>query len=260
MKQKKEDIKVSIVIPTREGKRDIERFIASVNKLDLYNEKPIEILMVDSNSSQDVIDMIKKHQFITFIQTGNTSKGEARNIGIQRANGDIIVNTDSDVELLDGWYEALIDSMKYNDIVAGSAPDPKGAHLPRVPIYVQGQDITYPCCNIAHKREVFEKVGYYDTTQNLPEDIDFNYRCVKHGYTISYNPKMKLYHHQRSTKLGFLKQAFWNGEARYELDKIHPEFRHTHQHGVSLKSMVRLGVGFFGYTIGRYMRKKGEKI
>jgi len=71
---------------------------------------------------------------------------------------------------------------------------------------------------------------------------------------------MILYHNQRTSKKGFCKQAFWNGEARYEINKLHPELKHNHQHGASLKNIVRLGFGFLGYTIGRYYKKKGEKI
>ena len=250
--------KVSIIVPTREGIEDIKRMLNSIRRLNLQDK--VEVLIIDSNSSASTIQTIKSFGFPTFVQTGNTSKGEARNIGIQKAKADIIVNTDSDVKILEGWYEALLQSMEYCDIVAGYAPDPKDRQLPRVPIFVDGQDITYPCCNIAHKRKVFNDVGLYDVTQNLPEDIEFNYRCVKKGYVLHYNPKMKLYHHQRSTKKGFLKQAFWNGEARYELDNIHPEFKHSHQHGVSAKSMMRLGIGFFGYTLGRYLKSKGENI
>ena len=150
--------------------------------------------------------------------------------------------------------------MKYNDIVVGYSPDPKGKQLPRVPIYVDGQDITWPCCNIAHKKKVFDDIGYYDETQNLPEDCEFNLRCVKAGYVIHYNPKMKLFHNQRTSWKGFCKQAFWNGEARYELNNLHPELKHMHQHGVGCKNLFRLGFGACGYFIGRYYKKKGEKI
>jgi len=250
--------KVSIIIPVRECAKDINVLLNSLVKLSLH--KKTEVIVIDSDSKDYTIDIVKNFGFPIFIQAGKTSKGEARNIGIKKATGDIIVNIDSDTEILEGWYEAIIKSMNQYDIVAGYAPDPKGNHLPRVPIYIDGQDITYPCCNIAHKRKVFNDVGFYDTTQNLPEDIEFNYRCVKKGYVIHYNPKMKLHHYQRSSKIGFAKQAFWNGEARYELDKIHPEFRHSHQHGVGFKNMARLGFGFFGYYFGRYLRKKGEKI
>ncbi len=53
-------------------------------------------------------------------------------------------------------------------------------------------------------------------------------------FRMDYNPKMKVYHYQRSTRKGFAKQAFWNGYGRKQLNRIHPELKHGHQHGVGL--------------------------
>ncbi|MFW6121009.1 MAG: glycosyl transferase family 2, partial [Petrotogales bacterium] len=138
--------------------------------------------------------------------------------------------------------------------------DPNGKNLPRVPIFVEGQDITYPSCNLAYKKEVLDKVGLFDETQNLPEDCELNYRSVKAGYKIHYNPEMKLYHYQRNNLLGFAQQSFWNGEARWELNKLHPELKELHEHGVGIRNWLRLGFGFIGYIIGRLYKRKGEKI
>jgi len=246
----------SLVIPTFNSAEDIYNLFSFIKENGIHNKA--EIIVVDSGSKDNTIKQIKKYNCAKIINAGYVSKGKARNIGIKESKGDVIINIDSDVRILPGWFDALERSMKTEDIVAGYSPDPKGKQLPRVPIYIRGQDITYPCCNIAHKKEVFEEVGYYNEIQNLPEDIEFNYRCVQAGYNICYNSKMKLYHDQRTTWKGFCKQAFWNGEARYELKKIQPDLKS--QHGASFKNLVRLGFGFFGYTIGRFYKKKGEKI
>lgn len=249
---------ISIIIPTLDCARDIKVLLDSI--VDLGLNDICEIIVVDAFSQDGTPLVIERYDFAKLIKVGRVSKGQARNMGIEESSGDVIVNIDSDVKLLRGWYEALEESMGYSDIVAGYSPDPDGKHLPRVPIYVEGQDISYPCCNIAHKRKVFEDIGLYGIEQNLPEDIEFNYRCVQRGYVINYNPRMKLYHYQRLSKVGFVSQSFWNGEARYELNRLHPEFKGSHQHGVSLKNVIRLGFGALGFTLGRFMRSKGEKI
>jgi len=249
-------MKTSIIIPTFNSQNDIYTLFGSLKEHGICNKA--EIIIVDAGSTDETIQKIKQYNCATIINTGFVSKGRARNIGIKQSKGDIVVNIDSDVQILPGWFKAIEKSMKTNDIVAGYSPDPKGKELSRVPIYVDGQDITYPCCNIAHKRKVFEELGYYNEIQNLPEDIEFNYRCVKGGYDICYNSKMKLFHNQRTNWKGFCKQSFWNGEARYELKKLHPDLK-SH-HGATFKNLARLGFGFFGYTLGRLYKKKGEKI
>lgn len=249
---------VSIVIPTLNCSSELCHLLLSMRVLKL--DEMAEIIVVDAGSTDSTIEVAKHHDFVKLIELGFVSKGRARNEGIKQAKGDIIVNIDSDVDILEGWFEQMLQSMQYTDVVAGFSPDPQGKNLSRVSILIEGQDITFPTCNIAHRKAVFDKVGFFNETQNLAEDIEFNYRCVKAGYLIHYNPWMKLYHYQRQTKTGFAKQAFWNGEARYELNKLHPDMMHSHQHGASLKNILRLGFGAMGYVFGRYLRKKGEKV
>jgi glycosyltransferase involved in cell wall biosynthesis len=249
--------KVSIIIPTINSEKDVRVLCESMKRLGL--DKEAEFIFVDSYSRDDTVAILKQYDVTVISLNEIVSKGKARNIGFQHSTGDIIFNTDADVEFVSGWYEALTDTMKYADIAAGYSHIPGGS-LPRVSIFIDGQDISYPCCNIAHKRTVFEKVGLFDETQGQAEDIEFNYRCIQQGHHIVYNPKIRIIHHQRSTRSGWWKQAFWNGEARYELVKLHPELFKKQQHGVSIRNMMRLGVGVLGYIFGRFYRRPGEKV
>lgn len=250
--------KVSIIVPTLDSERDITILLMSMTRNNI--DKRAEVIAVDAGSIDQTKIVLEHYKFPKIINVGRVSKGKARNEGIKAATGDIIINIDSDVDILPGWFEEILRTIDVTGILAGYSPAADGKHLPRVSTWVDGQDITYPTCNIAHKREVFDKVGFFNETQNLPEDCEFNYRCVKAGYTIFYNPQMKLYHNQRHTTKGFVKQAYWNGEARYEINKLHPDIKHNHQHGVNARNMARLGFGFLGFMIGRYAKAKGEKI
>jgi glycosyltransferase involved in cell wall biosynthesis len=250
--------KVSVIIPTINSERDVRVLCESIKRLSL--DKKAEFIFVDSCSRDNTLVILKEYNVTVVPLKEIVSKGKARNIGFWNSTGDIVAELDADTELLDGWYEELVNTMQYADIVAGYACIPNDTSLPRVSVFVTGQDITYPCCNIAYKRKVFDKVGLFDETQGQAEDIELNYRCVLNGYAIVYNPKMKLIHHQRTTKKGFLKQAFWNGEARYELNNIHRELSGKHQHGLSFKNLLRLGFGALGYIFGRFYRRPGEKV
>jgi glycosyltransferase involved in cell wall biosynthesis len=253
-------MKVSVIIPTINSESDVRILCDSVRKLRL--DKKAEFIFVDSCSKDDTVSILKEFEFPKVIALDEiVSKGKARNIGIQNSTGDVIVNVDADVEFMEGWYEELLKLMMFADIAAGYTINPfDNRPLPRVSIYVGGQDITYPCCNIAYKREVFDKVGLFDETQGQAEDIELNYRCVLVGYSIIYDPKMVLIHRQRSTRTGYWKQAFWNGEARYELNRAHHELTKKHQHGVSFKNLFRLGMGVLGFIFGRFFKRPGEKV
>jgi len=244
------EMKVSIIITAKNEEFNLTRLLKSMSKI----KNKVEVIVVDAGSTDKTCEIAKKHDFVVLISAPDTLRGEGRNVGIKKAKEDIIVFLDADTEITEDWYKELVTSMKSFDIVAGYSPDPKGKDLPRVPVYLNGQDLTYPTCNIAYKKEIFEKVGYFREDMVTAEDIELNYRCVKAGYTIFYNPKMKVYHYQRSTRKGFAKQAFWNGYGRKQLNRIHPELRHDHQHGMGLKNFIRLGIGFIGHSIGRLLR------
>jgi len=73
-----------------------------------------------------------------------------------------------------------------------------------------------------------------------------------------YNPKMKAYHYERSTKIGWIQKAIKNGYGRFELEKFHPDIKHKHEHGVGVNSLLRLGFGFIGY-LKAFVRGGKEK-
>ncbi len=245
--------KLSIVFPTLNSEKEIIKLLDSIEKLGL--EREVEVIAVDADSDDHTIEILEQRKYPKIVKLPrNSTKGKARTEGIKAATGDIIANIDSDVEILDGWHKAIMDTMNYGDIVAGHSPHPERGDIPRVPILIDGQDITYPACNIAHKKEVFKKVGYYKDTE-LAEDCDFNYHCVKAGYAIQYNPKMKVLHHHSTDKIGFIKQAFIYGRGRWELNKTYPKLKDKHQHGLGIRNWVRLGFGFLGYLYEKIRKK-----
>ena len=253
-------MKISVVVPTLNSQHDIKRLLQSIEDNNI--SKNIELIVVDADSHDSTLSIVNQYNFTKVIHAGLCPRGKARNEGVINSSNNIIAIIDSDTELLPGWVDAILDSLitRKLDIVAGYSPNPNGDNLPRVPMLVNGQDITWPFCNIAFKRSVFDNVGlFYESYTKVPDDCDFNIRCIKKGYTISYNPNMKLYHHQRSTFIKFCKQSYWNGYFRKGLKELHPELKLSAMHNIHLKSLIRLGFGAIGYITGDYRHKKGER-
>ena len=237
-------MKYSIIVPTYNCMQEIELLLESIQIYKLDKEPELEIIIVDADSDDGTKEVIKAYTFPKLIVEKGITKGKARTRGIQEAEGYIIVNLDSDVQITKGWFSALKDSMEKHQIVAGFSPHPERGFIPRVPIWFKGQDITWAFCNIAHKRGVFGRVGFIRDTE-LSEDIDFNFRCVKEGYTINYNPRMKVHHFHTQNKKEFIKQAFLYGRCRYQLKKRYPDIFKGQQS--PFKNFVRIGFGGLGY-------------
>ena len=240
-------MKISLVTTTKSKTQNIVRLMQSVNKI---RKEVHEFIIVDAGTPNIDDIIIEDFKFPQIIDGKGSSRGGGRNIGIKKASGDVIAFLDDDTEVDLDWIKELKKSMKNHDIVAGYSPNPIGATMPRVPIFIEGQDVTWPTCNIAYKRKIFDKVGYFDPDMVTAEDIDLNLRCVTEGFIISYNPKMIAKHYHRSTFKGFAKQAYWNGYGRKQFNKKYPNLKHEHQHGVGFKNIFRLGFGFIGYVTG----------
>lgn len=213
-------------------------------------DKLHEFIVVDAGTPN--IGMITKNgSNPTIIDGHGSTRGGGKNIGFRHATGEIIAFLDDDVVVDDNWISELLHSAKDHDIIAGYSENPEGKDIPRVSLFVSGQDITYPTCNIAIHNYVYKKVGGFDETFVTAEDIDFNYRSIIKGYTIHYNPNMKVLHYHRNTLRGFAKQAYWNGFGRKQLNKKYPELKDRHNHGLNSKQLFRLLFGALGYTFGR---------
>jgi hypothetical protein len=67
-----------------------------------------------------------------------------------------------------------------------------------------------PTCNLSLKREIFYASGKFesvDTGQFLfkSEDLLLSHRIIELGYAIYFNPKIKVYHHNRTDLGHFLR-------------------------------------------------------
>ena len=238
-------MKISVITTTKSNMQNILRLAKSLYPL---YEELYEFIIVDAGTP-DLKDASNYcFNFPKIIDGEGTTRGEGKNIGIKNAKGDVIVFFDDDVKVDKNWFKELKKSLRHSDIVAGYSPNPYGKDMARVPVYINGQDITWPTCNIAYKRKVIDSVGYFKKELITAEDIEYNCRCVKKGFTITYNPKMIAKHYHRETLKGFAKQAFWNGYGRRQFNRIHKNMSHIH--GFSPKGILRLGFGFLGYVLG----------
>jgi len=248
---------VSAVITVKNEAKSIAELLDSL----LIQEEPLEIIIVDAKSSDGTQDIVKEYekkyeQVKLYIHEG--SRGEGRNFGVSKARGDIIAFTDGGCKADKNWLKELKKKIAEGfDVVAGRTIDvgPFQDVIRRVKIEYRGYDITYPSCNLAYKKTLFEKIGGFDTRFVTAEDIDLNLRAVKAGAKIGYNDKAIIYRRTADNMFQLIKQSFWYGYGRKQLALKHGElWKHysakqtflTHK---SLIGIIRLTFGLLGYLI-----------
>ncbi len=214
--------KVSIIIPLPRFNDYIREAIPYYEKLD-YSDYEIIIL---PDEPQD--EVLSKTLPIRVIPSGKVGPAEKRDLGAQNAKGEIIAFIDDDAFPDPGW---LANAAKYFDkqmdgkpsdapvgAVGGPAVTPPNEKFwqrisgnvyasPFVsaqnrrrytPVDKVLEDYDIPSVNLIMRRDVFLKVGGFDSSFYPGEDTKLCLQVKRMGYVIYYDPKILVYHHRRN--------------------------------------------------------------
>ncbi len=248
---------ISIVITVRNEEKHIANLLDSL----VIQEQPFEIIIVDAHSQDMTREIVKKYMenydFIHLYKKGG-SRGVGRNYGVEKASGNFIAFTDGDDIANPFWLSQIRKSFKEGaDVVAGNTiyiGYGPWENLERVELFYKGWDVTYPSCNLAYKKELFQRIGGFDPWFVTAEDIDLNMRAVDAGAKFIYNSNAIIYHRTRDSFYSFAKQAFWNGYGRKQLTLKHGKMwnkykpqRMFNPSQLNFYGILRLSFAMMGY-------------
>jgi glycosyltransferase involved in cell wall biosynthesis len=115
-------LKLSVVIPVYNEKKTLSELICRVEAVKLEKE----IIIVDDASTDGTRDLLKKYEgqerFKVIYQSKNAGKGSALRAGFDKAEGEIIIVQDGDLEYNPQEYPLLIEPILDGraDVVYGS--------------------------------------------------------------------------------------------------------------------------------------------
>jgi len=259
---------ISVVITVRNEERHLGQLLESLR----IQEAPLEVVVVDSESRDRTVEVARafsaRHPGLVRVVEEPGSRGLGRNAGVRAARGEFVAFIDGDCFADSNWLKSLREGLSSDPIVAGrtmTVGKPRYGPLHRVELFQSGYDVTYPSCNLAYRRALFEQLGGFDPRFITAEDIDLNLRAVRSGATIRYVPGAVVYHHMRSTFLRFLYQAFWNGYGRKQLTEKHGSLwgRYRVERLIwgqrGLMAWARLSAAFAGYA-ARVVTGRGHRL
>ena len=224
---------VSIVIPVYNEEKYIEGLINSLLKQD-YDKEKIEIIFVDGNSSDKTVEIINKklaNEKLQYRVMSNPKKitPKSVNMGIKEAQNDIIIrldahseypinyitkcvyyinNTDADNVgcLFKAEGKTKIGKAIANVVSSKFGVGNSGFRIKENSGYVD----TVPFGTF--RKELFDKIGYFNEELIRSEDNEFNYRIRKNGGKVYLFNETEIIYYPRDTIYRLMKMGFQNGE------------------------------------------------
>lgn len=215
---------VSIVIPAH-NKVEVT-YLALASLLLAHNAASFEVIVVDDASTDETTELEKIVSGITVIHNAQAQRFiRACNAGVAQARGQYVVLLNNDVEVTNGWLDALIDAFGRFDNVGlvGSKllyPDGKlqdaggiiwGTGNPWN--YGNGQNPWEPRFSYARQadylsgaammttRDIWDEVGGLSSYLEPMyfEDTDFAFKIRDAGYSTWFVPSSVVYHYEGMT-------------------------------------------------------------
>lgn len=138
----------------------------------------------------------------------NAGPAAARNEGAAASRAPFIAFTDDDCVPTTAWLDRLLEGLRSGaDLVQGRVdPDPED-HTWKDPwartLWVTRGDWLFESCNIAYRRESFDRLGGFDadrpvvtrgTRQHFGEDTMLGWRLKAAGMRATFDPEALVYH------------------------------------------------------------------
>lgn len=257
-------VDVSVIVTVYNEAKHIRHLLDSL----VHQEHLKEVIIVDAGSTDRTVEIARRYegQMPMHIIVEPCSRGAGRNIGANHATGDLLAFTDGDCIANANWLRAMVAACGDDETIVAGHTQTIGfwafTKLHRVELPHRGQDTTWPSCNLAYPRRLFQRLLGFDTKLVTAEDIDLNYRAVETGARIVHAKDAIVYARARDSITGFLRQAYWNGFGRKQLTQKHGGLWHQYKlrdmvrlQGGSFWGILRMGFGFLGYIDAKLGRK-----
>jgi glycosyltransferase involved in cell wall biosynthesis len=217
------EMKVSVIVCSFNARNDLAECLES---LETQDYDAIEIIVVNDASTDDTATFLLQFQERSrreiLVVTNSTNLGVAgsRNVGIQRATGDIIAFTDADCVADRRWVSELISIYRDRDVAAvgGSILSREITNIWE--LVAKGQDfvasqegyVSYiQGCNMSFDRRVLERFSFNTDLKYGYEEALLCDDLIRGGYKIYYRPQAKVLHRYRSDFVALMRRKYLLG-------------------------------------------------
>jgi len=233
---------LSVIVATYNRREELHELLLSLADQS-YPKEQFEIVVVDDGSTDGTREMVHwtvqaYGLSVQYFHQANTGPGPSRNLGMEKARGDVLILIDSDCIAPSYWLENIATAMADGRVDAFGGPD---TCRPDFPPLLKAIDYSmtsflgtggtrgtagvriakyYPrSFNMGFRREVYERIGGMGDLRH-GQDMEFSNRMHRHGFSIVFLPNIDVYHKRRTSLKRFFKQVFNWGVTRINLGRI----------------------------------------
>jgi len=239
---------LTVVIPTY-NRKDILKKCLKALFTQTYPYSNYEVIVIDDGSTDGTRKMVKtmindSPCKLRYFKQENKGPAAARNVGIRKSEGEIILFIGDDIVVKYTFIEEHIKFHKEHRekiAVLGFTKWPPDLKVTSFMDFIteRGCQFGYSLIedyknvpyqffytsNISLPKEVVLEIGMFDN--DFPfgamEDIEFGYRLMKNNYRMIYNPEAKAYHYHPTSLKMFSRRQFQVGCSALIFSKKHPE-------------------------------------
>jgi glycosyltransferase involved in cell wall biosynthesis len=220
------NLRVTIGVCVKDSEKTIKESVDSIINQN-YPAELIQLIIVDGNSKDKTLSIVNKatEKARLKVETYSDKGGglaAARQIVVNKANGNYIIFADSDVKLFDDFTKEHVSFMEENPKV--------GVAFGR-PIYQEGTLVSEVsnllCCatggflgndaTIYRPEAINEVNGFDPNIKGASEDKDLINRIREKGWLISTNAKARFFHKTKEDFRAFWAEQSWFGYGNHYL-------------------------------------------
>jgi GT2 family glycosyltransferase len=219
-------VDVSVVVPVRNGAAELRHQLHALSRQEWSGSW--EVVIVDNGSTdgtrevgESFVSMLPRLRVVD--ASNGIGHAHAVNCGIAAAGGDAILFVDADDEVAPGYLDAMAGALERHPFVAARLDDDAlnepWCRQSRPAAQAEGLGrpfgflATAAGCSLGIRRSVIERVGCFDATLPVCDDIDFCWRAQLEGVELTFVQDAIVRYRYRDTFRGIFEQGLGYGRA-----------------------------------------------
>jgi succinoglycan biosynthesis protein ExoA len=233
---------LSVVVPIRNEEATLERLATSLLEQD-YPHDRYEILMADGGSTDRTREILRRidgeHRIRVLDNPGRTAPA-ALNVAIAAASGEIVTRVDGHSYVAPDYLSRIVAVMEETGASVVGGPVRMLADTPFRQALVEALYAKIAVGSVPYRtlatraeveslqtgsfrREVLARVGVFDESLAVVEDLDMNTRIRKAGYALLLDPSIRFWYVPRPDLRALWRQITTVGLVKARILRKHPD-------------------------------------